>query len=533
MKAGLGVRPELFDSISTHRPKLGFLEAHSENYFGSSGLRQHLRELREHYPISLHGVGLSLGRADHLDAKHLAQLSDLVSEVEPLFVSEHLAWSAYSHRHVPDLLPLPLTDASLSVMCRHISRMQEALGRQILVENPSNYLLFDKVQIPEPEFLNALAAHTGCGLLVDVNNIYVSATNLGRDARSYIDSLNGESIKQFHLAGHTPAQDCDEPLLIDTHNKPVHAEVWELFTYTIERHGTRPTLFEWDSDFPDFDILLGECEKADRILQSRVTTPAHTSPAKQPSPQPTADDRELATLQKDFLDAVLIAEAGPDAIKAGHEKRVSVYRNNVFVATHQYLEELFPAVCGVVGSRFFKQMTHQYVRDCPPDRGNIHLYGASFAQVIDRFEGLRDLPYLPDLIAYEWAQHQTYFAPAAKTIELDRLSHEELLPLPIQLQAQLVCSEYPIYEIHRQSLPDYTGKIDISLDQSRDAILIYKREQQVICRCLNEEEKQFFMQLEKSDSLAQTITALQGRLPAKSLSEILAFALADQLLTMR
>ncbi len=554
MKAGLGIRPELFEAVATHRPALHFLEAHSENYFGSSRLRQRLRELRERYPISLHGVGLSLGRADDLDAGHLAQLCDLAAEVEPLFVSEHLAWSAYSHRHVPDLLPLPLTDASLSVMCRHVSRMQEALGRRILVENPSNYLLFDKAQIPEPEFLNALASHTGCGLLVDVNNIYVSATNLGRDACAYIDSLDTERIEQFHLAGHAPAKDCSEPLLIDTHNKPVHDKVWELFAHAIERHGARPTLFEWDSDFPDFAALLGECEKADRILQARAATSARPSPAKRrlprpvanvaivnhiecpakrQSPQPAANGNGLAALQRDFLDALLLADAAPVGIQAGHEQRLSVYRNNVFVATHQYLEELFPAVCGVVGGRFFKQMTHRYVRDCPPEQGDIHLYGADFAQVVEQFEGLRDVPYLSDLIAYEWAQHHAYFAPVKEALDPARLSREELLSLPIRLQAWLVCSEYPIYEIHRQSLPDYAGKVDISLDQSRDAILVYKREQQVICRCLNEEEKQFFMQLEKSDSLSQALAALRGRLPAEALSEVLAFALADQLPVMR
>ena len=203
MKCGIGIRPELFDAVFEKTPEFGFLEAHSENYFGESIARTKLLEIREHYPVSLHGVGLSLGRADHLNKQHLKQLKELIDEVDPLFVSEHLAWSAYSHRHAPDLLPLPLTDDALDLMCEHVDQMQNFLGRTVLVENPSNYLVFDQLQIPEPEFLNALAKKTGCGLLMDINNVHVSATNVGRDAKAYIDQIDGDLIAQYHLAGYT------------------------------------------------------------------------------------------------------------------------------------------------------------------------------------------------------------------------------------------------------------------------------------------------------------------------------------------
>ena len=190
IKSGLGIRPELFPAVEEidHAvdSKFGFLEAHSENYFGESIARSKLLALREVYPVSLHGVGLSLGRADDLNQAHLAQLKDLVDQVEPCIVSEHLAWSAYSHYHLPDLLPLPLTKQAMSIVCQHIDQMQTVLGRQILIENPSNYLLFDQLQIPEADFLNELAQRTGCGLLMDVNNIHVSASNVGRDAAAYI-----------------------------------------------------------------------------------------------------------------------------------------------------------------------------------------------------------------------------------------------------------------------------------------------------------------------------------------------------------
>ncbi|MFT5571736.1 MAG: hypothetical protein ACI9FR_000656, partial [Cryomorphaceae bacterium] len=286
MKCGLGIRPELFAAVFDRLPELGFLEAHSENYFGQSLARAKLLELREHYAISLHGVGLSLGRADNLNKAHLSELKSLVDEIQPSLVSEHLAWSAYSHRHLPDLLPLPLNADALELMCQHVDQMQSALGRQILVENPSNYLIFDEIQIPEPEFLNLLSSKTGCGLLVDVNNIHVSATNLQRDAKQYLDALDGAHISQYHLAGHTQVkraiENGEETVLIDTHNQTVSKSVWGLYEYTINKHGVRPSLLEWDSDFPEFETVLAQCKKADRFLLDR-SPPTLTTSIKKPS----------------------------------------------------------------------------------------------------------------------------------------------------------------------------------------------------------------------------------------------------------
>lgn len=533
MKSGLGIRPELFGPVEQTKPGCGFLEAHSENYFGESIARTKLLALREDYPISLHGVGLSLGRADHLNHSHLSQLKALVDQVEPLFVSEHLAWSAYSHRHVPDLLPLPLTDAALAIMCDHVDQMQTALGCQVLVENPSNYLLFDQLQIPEPEFLNELAARTGCGLLVDVNNVHVSATNVGRDAKAFLAALNSDVIGQYHLAGYTEVErdvaGVKETLLIDTHNQTVYEPVWELFDFALMQHGARPTLVEWDSDFPEFSILLGECAKADERL-ARVDE-GNFSPVSATKVVYDAE-QSLAAHQHGFLDAVFAIEPALVSAKADHRHRIWVYQNNVFAAIQDYLKEVYPAARGVVGADFFKQMAQRHVQSCPPAEGNIHLYGADFHQVIETFEGLEALPYLQDVIHYEWALHSAYFAEVSNSLEPASIPQEELLTMPVALNdsVQMICSDFPVYEIHRQSLPDFSDEVVIDLHQSQDNLLVYKMQHEVRTQTLDADQARFVGTLQKSKNLLQAIEALQGSIAPEGLSSSLTMVFDCKLL---
>ena len=266
-RTGIGLRAPHISDLRARRPTAGFLEVHTENYFGGGPKLKVLEHLRQDHALSFHGVGLSLGRADDLDAGHLAQVAALVARFEPALVSEHLSWSAYAHIHVPDLLPLPLTAQALDVFAAHIDRFQSAVGRRVLIENPSNYLAFDALDYDEPAFLLELVRRTGCGLLVDINNIFVSAHNLGRDATAYLAALgDGRAIGEFHLAGHDVAPGEDGgALLIDTHGQPVRDEVWDLYRDALRRFGDRPTLIEWDSALPALDILLAEAAKADAV----------------------------------------------------------------------------------------------------------------------------------------------------------------------------------------------------------------------------------------------------------------------------
>lgn len=534
MRSGLGIRPELFAPVFDQRPDLGFLEAHSENYFGEPIARTKLLELREHYPISLHGVGLSLGRADNLSAEHLRQLKSLVDEVDPLFISEHLAWSAYSHRHVPDLLPLPLTDDALDIMCEHIDQMQTVLGRQILLENPSNYLLFDQLQIPEPDFLNTLADRTGCGLLVDVNNIHVSATNVCRDGSAYLQALNSEAIVQYHLAGYTEVSrdvsGVTESMLIDTHNQTVFEPVWELFHQALELHGARPTLFEWDSDFPEFSVILGECAKAD-VLLSAASPRVNSKTSKRVSSSAKAE-QPLAKSQADFLNAVFNLESVHPEITKAHQHRLWIYQNNVFGAAQEYLEYVYPATSGVVGADFFKQMAQRFIQTSPPPSGNIHLFGEQFVDILSEFDGLNELVYLADLIHYEWALHNAYYSVVSDAIDPASVAQDQLLVAEVEFNdsVSFIDSAFPVYEIHRQSLPDYTGTVSIDLSQSQDSLLVYKSGYDVETKALESEELVFLLKLEKVDNLLQAIESLQGSISPNTLSQTLALTFEAKLL---
>jgi len=537
MKCGIGIRPELFDSVFEQMPEFGFVEAHSENYFGESIARSKLLEIREHYPVSLHGVGLSLGRADHLNKPHLKQLKSLVDEIDPLIVSEHLAWSAYSHRHVPDLLPLPLTEHSLAIMCQHIDQMQQHLGRQILVENPSNYLLFDQLQIPEPEFLNTLSERTGCGLLVDINNIHVSATNVGRDAKAYIDQLNSNAIGQFHLAGYTEVErevaGITEKVLIDTHNQTVYEPVWELFAYALSKHEARPTLFEWDSDFPEFSTLLEECDKANKYLQD-YDYKEFSVESENINDKVVALDgiKSLAQSQADFLDHVFNLDQALETATQSHQHRIWIYQNNVFAATREYLDEVYPATRGVVGADFFKQMAQRFIQTNPPNEGNIHLYGEQMVDIVSQFNTLKQMPYLAPLMSMEWALHTAYFSQISDAIDPNSIDQETLLTMPVEFNDSvcIIESMLPIYEIHRQSLPDYQGEVSINLDSGGDVILIYKQGHAVHHRQLTEEEALFFKEIEKSENLLQAIDILSRSIEPTTLSMALGFMFDARLL---
>lgn len=535
MKCGLGIRPELFEQVLQEKPPLGFLEAHSENYFGDSFVRQKLIELRKHYPISLHGVGLSLGRADDLDEKHLSSLVALVNEISPFIVSEHLAWSAYSHRHIPDLLPLPLTEQALLIMSQHIDRMQQALGRQVLIENPSNYLLFDQLQIPEPEFLNQLTERTGCGLLVDVNNIYVSAINVGRDPVEYLAAIKTDAVMQYHLAGYTevtrPLGEGVETLLIDTHDHPVYDPVWDLFAKALSMHGARPTLFEWDSDFPEFDVLINECRKADQRLDSSDGLAGKCISEL----KPVADEMpvgDLDAFQDQFLTDVFGLSSLHDNAIVGQQHRISVYQNNLFGAMQGYLAEVYPATKGVVGDDFFKQMIQVLVQKEPPSAGNVHLYGGDLLAVMVHFEGLSSLPYLADLIRFEWALHSAYYGDLSGLIDPNSVPQQELLTLDVELNksVSIIESDFPIMEIHRQSLPDYSGEVEVSLDQSSDKLLIFKQHHTVQSESINDDLTSTLKQVQKSQNLMQAIESLTGSIEMNDLSAYLGFILEKQLL---
>lgn len=249
---GVGYKPRHFEEIQRAPGAVSWIEIHAENYMGAGGRPiAQLRHLAERFPVSCHGVGLSIGGEAPLDRDHLARLRHLLDWLQATLFSEHLAWSTHDSHFLNDLLPLPYTETTLARVASHIDQVQEALGRRMLLENPSTYLAFAESEMAETDFLRELARRTGCGLLLDVNNVHVSATNQGFDARGYIEAFPLELVGEIHLGGHE--EETDEhgaPLLIDSHSRPVVDPVWELYAFTIARAGPRPTLIEWDNDVP-------------------------------------------------------------------------------------------------------------------------------------------------------------------------------------------------------------------------------------------------------------------------------------------
>jgi uncharacterized protein len=278
VKAGIGLRFPHQRLVAEQRPAAAWFEVHTENYFGGGTRLKHLERIREHHPLSLHGTALSLGSAEGIDAAHLKRVAECVARLEPGLISEHLSFSRIDSVYYADLLPLPLNEEALAVVCRNVGAMQDALKRPVLIENPSNYLQFRHSTIPEWEFLAQLVARTGCGILCDVNNIYVSACNHGWDAFAYLDGLPPDAIGEIHLAGHAECMIGGVKVLIDNHGSRVAEPVWELFDAALRRFGPKPVLIEWDTDIPEFSVLQDEAARAERAL-CRISGDEHADAA--------------------------------------------------------------------------------------------------------------------------------------------------------------------------------------------------------------------------------------------------------------
>ncbi|MEM0977122.1 MAG: DUF692 domain-containing protein [Pseudomonadota bacterium] len=269
---GVGYKAQHFDDVLSEPGPVSWIEVHAENYMGDGGRPiAQLAHLAERFAISVHGVGLSIGGETPLDKDHLGRLKKLVTWVNPASFSEHLAWSTHNTQFFNDLLPLPYTQKTLTRVAEHIDQVQEVLQRQMLLENPSTYLAFAENEMCETDFLTELTRRTGCGLLLDVNNVFVSATNQQTDAKSYLDAFPLDAVGEVHLGGHDEDEDeSGAPLLIDSHGAEVVDPVWALYEYTIRSGGAKPTLIEWDTDVPAWPVLRAEAERAAILLDQAV-----------------------------------------------------------------------------------------------------------------------------------------------------------------------------------------------------------------------------------------------------------------------
>ncbi|WP_084624113.1 DUF692 domain-containing protein [Oceanospirillum beijerinckii] len=268
---GMGLRAPHFNDLLTELPEVSWLEVHSENYLDEQGVQRYiLRQVAQHYPLSFHGVGLSLGSSDPLNPEHLTALKKLIDEFQPALLSEHLSWSSVSGRYFNDLLPIPYTQESLEHFCRQVDQAQQVLGRQILVENPTAYLNYKDSIFSEWDFLNQIVEQTGCGLLLDLNNIYVNSVNHSFDCQDYLDNINLDAVGELHLAGFSVNEYDQGRMLIDTHGNRVSDPVWQLFAQVRHQLNCQaPALVEWDTDIPEMSVLLEEVGKAEAIQQAK------------------------------------------------------------------------------------------------------------------------------------------------------------------------------------------------------------------------------------------------------------------------
>ena len=423
---GVGLRAPHYRQFVEQRPRAGWLEVHTENYLDQAGWDWHvLQQLRRDYPVSLHGVGLGLGSARGFSEPHLQRVRSLVERVEPALVSEHLCWGAVGDRQLNDLLPMTLDRAALDLLSARVGRVQDLLRRRILLENVSTYVRFDTDAMSEAEFMAALAARTGCGLLLDINNLYVNQRNHGEDALAALAAIQPGMVGEMHLAGHL-----ETPLaLIDHHGAVVAEPVWRLYQAALARFGPLPTLIEWDTDIPALEVLLGEADKA-RLMHAAAPAASATigAGAGAVAGTVTAADEEaaLAAVQQHFatalFDARLVAPVLAQFKGRQAARRFELYRGNLSATWTKTLAAACPVLLALVGEEFFGGLAQAYGRAHPSDSGDLNRFGAHFAAFLQDFPHVAEYPYLPDMARLEWALHRAHYAPAADGVTAQQIA---------------------------------------------------------------------------------------------------------------
>ncbi len=485
---GVGLRAIHYREFLENRPSVDWLEIHTENYLHQAGWDWHvLEELREDYPFSLHGVGLGLGSARGFSDGHLERVRSLVNRVEPVLVSEHLSWGAINGRQLNDLLPLVLDDASLTLMCERVERVQESLDRQLLLENLSTYVRFHHDSMSEAQFMASLSARTGCGLLLDVNNLFVNQCNHGEDALTALQQIAVGTVGEIHLGGHlvTPKA------VIDTHGDVVADPVWQLYAAAIERFGQLPTLIEWDTDIPPLEVLLGEAERARHVAagvshQLQVGSEHPSANVADASADASADvvdpaSAGLAAIQEDFAAALFDGSHEARALRlfsGDHSQhRLALYRGNQFTAWEKVLSDAYPVMQMLVGEEFFGGLSRAFGIAVPSGSPDLNEFGAGFADFLEGFPHVADYPYFPDVARLEWALHRAHYAESAPQVlasSVMEIAPEHMAHARFQLHPACVlfASEYSVVPIWRAHQEDLDISLPARVDEASHAVIV-------------------------------------------------------------
>jgi uncharacterized protein (UPF0276 family) len=458
----VGLRAPHYRQFLEQHPRVDWLEVHTENYISPGGWDRHvLFALREHYPISLHGVGLAIGSAHGFSLAHLQQVAHLVRELQPCLVSEHLCWGAVADWHSNDLLPMPLAWQSFQLLCDRIDQVQNCLQRPILLENVSTYLRFSADQLSEAEFLVALARRTGCQILLDVNNLFVNQCNHAESALAALAAVPGELVGEIHLAGHLLTPDA----VVDHHGAPVAEAVWELYRSALQRLGPIPTLIEWDTDIPPLPQLLAEADIARLWWQhagsdGRTELPHLNIGAAAPIALPEPD---LAGVQAGFADGMLAATRPQLPWFRGEMEyssaRFARYRANLQVTWEKVMAAAFPVLQQQVGDEFFAALARAYGHAHPSQSGDLNQFGAFFADFLRDFPHVASYPWFPDLARLEWAWHRACYAADGRALSAQELADwapEQLEQAHFQLQPglALIASDWAIVALWLAHQPD-------------------------------------------------------------------------------
>lgn len=462
---GVGLRAPHYRGFLEDRPKVDWLEVHSENYMHRGGWDCHvLEQLRNDYPISLHGVGLGIGSARGFSGDHLKRLRELVEFAEPVLVSEHLSWGAANERHLNDLLPMPLTLDALRMVGDRVEQVQEALGRRILLENVSTYLRYRVDTMSEAEFLAELAVRTGCGILLDVNNLYVNQCNHGEDAMAAMLAIPVHLVGEIHLAGHLVTDDA----VIDHHGARVAPVVWELYRAALQRFGAVSTLIEWDTDLPPLDVLLGEADHARDIARNMPPTPRVDA---------------LGNLQSGFAAALFDGNVEDQTLPQfkgdpqSVQQRFALYRGNLTGTWDKTLGAAYPVLRSLVGEEFFAALARAYGKHYPSQDGDLNRFGAQFAEFLSGFEHVAEYPYFPDMARLEWALHQAHYAENSAAIsaaDLALLATEQADSAHLSLNplCSLIESPWDVVSIWQAHQPESDGGFPAEIARPSHAVVV-------------------------------------------------------------
>lgn len=499
---GMGLRSQHYPVITEQWPKVDWFEALSENYMDTGGRPLHILEkVRQHYPVALHGTALSIGSVDPLNKKYLTRLKDLILRIDPFIVSDHLCWAGTEGERLHDLLPLPFTEEALEHVVSRVGQVQEFLGRRILLENVSTYVTFRHSTMPEWEFLSEVSRRSGCGILLDLNNIYVNAVNHRFDPVDYLNGVPGERIGQIHLAGHTDQGD----FLFDTHSRPVIDKVWALYDEALRRWGPISTLVEWDEDIPPFEELNAEVEKAREIYRrhEHVQKPAPSSVARLKTPAPVgrfhiplSEAQNLFRSQirhrgsNDRLENILNPQAGVSGTE-----RLEVYAGGYGARIRESLVEVYEAVHAALGDESFDGVCRAYADRHVSNDYNLNHAGLGFAEFLKSCAVMKHAPFLADLAAFEWAIWETFharqdFAPPRTPSDLAGIPAEdwERSVILFARPGFIFDSSWPVLDLWK-TRRDSEASAGVLLENNPQSIFVTRKEDQVRCEILTPDQR--------------------------------------------